>query len=384
VKIAPVYDRPVVYVLDASRAVGVVGNLLNRETGAAFAEQVKRAQTQAREKYLGRQAEIPLVSLEEARKRKLRLDWTSNGKPPEPSFTGLRVLNDVRLSGLVPFIDWSPLFHAWELRGTYPRIFDDKVVGDRAKELFVDAQRLLNELIEQGALRPRGVYGFWPASAVGDDIEVFSGTGPRKLLATFHTLRQQLKKAEGEINYALADFVAQTSTGVADYIGAFVVTAGSGLDELTAKFEKEHDDYSSIMAKALADRLAEAFAEWLHKKVREEWGYGPDEDLTHDDLINERYRGIRPAPGYPALPDHTEKRTLFELLQAEKNAGVQLTENYAMIPASSICGLYLSHPAAKYFSVGKIGRDQIEDYSIRKGMPVDDVERWLSPNLAYL
>jgi 5-methyltetrahydrofolate--homocysteine methyltransferase len=384
VKIAPAYDRPVVHVLDASRAVGVVGNLLNPQTGPSFADRVKREQTNAREKYLARQAEIPLVSLEEARKRKLRLDWTSNGKPPQPAFTGLRPLNDVRLTDLVPFIDWSPLFHAWELRGTYPRIFEDKVIGDRAKELFADAHRLLKTIIEQASLRPRGIYGFWPACAVGDDIEVFSATAPTKLLATFHTLRQQLRKADGEFNYALADFVAQTSAGVPDYIGAFVVTAGGGLDELCARFEKEHDDYSSIMAKALADRLAEAFAEWLHKRVREEWGYGLNEDLTHEDLINERYRGIRPAPGYPALPDHTEKRTLFDLLQAEKNAGVQLTENFAMIPASSVCGLYLSHPAARYFSVGKIGRDQVEDYSVRKGMAVEEVERWLGPNLAYV
>jgi 5-methyltetrahydrofolate--homocysteine methyltransferase len=383
VKIAPAYDRPVVHVLDASRAVGVVGNLLNGQTGAAFADRIKREQLQAREKYLARQSEIPLVSLGEARKRKLRLDWTSNGRPPEPAFTGVRMLNDIHLSELVPFIDWSPLFHAWELRGTYPKIFDDKVVGDKAKELFADAQQLLKKIVEQGLLRARGVYGFWPGSAVGDDIEVFSGTGPKKLLATFHTLRQQLRKAEGEFNYALADFVAQTSTGVADYIGAFAVTVGGGLDELCAKFEKDHDDYNSIMAKALADRLAEAFAEYLHKKVRDEWGYGRNEDLTHDDLIKERYRGIRPAPGYPAFPDHTEKRTLFDLLHAEENAGIQLTENYAMIPASSVCGLYLSHPAAKYFSVGKIGRDQIEDYSTRKGMAIDEVERWLSPNLAY-
>jgi 5-methyltetrahydrofolate--homocysteine methyltransferase len=384
VKIAPAYDQPVVHVLDASRAVGVVGNLLSAENAGAFAAQLKRGQLEARERYLGRQSEIALLSMEEARRRRLRLDWTSNGKPPQPEFTGVRVLNDVQLNELVPFIDWSPLFHAWELRGTYPKIFEDRVIGEKAKELFADAQRLLRTIIDQGTLRPRGVYGFWPACAAGDDIEVFSAAGPRKLLATLHTLRQQLRKAEGEFNYALADFVAQTSTGVADYIGAFAVTVDGGLAELCARFEKEHDDYSSIMAKALADRLAEAFAEWLHKRVREDWGYGRNEGLSQDDLINERYRGIRPAPGYPALPDHTEKRTLFDLLQAEKNAGVNLTENFAMIPASSVCGLYLSHPAARYFSVGKIGRDQIEDYSIRKGMAVDEVERWLGPNLAYL
>jgi 5-methyltetrahydrofolate--homocysteine methyltransferase len=384
VKIAPAYDRPVVHVLDASRAVGVVGNLLNAATGVTFADQVKREQLEARERYLGRRAEIPLVTLGEARRRKLRLAWTSNGKPPQPEFTGTRILNNIQLRELVPFIDWSPLFHAWELRGTYPKIFEDKLVGDRAKELFADAQRLLQTIIEQTSLRPHGVYGFWPACAVGDDIEVFSPAVPKKLLATFHTLRQQLRKADGEFNYALADFVAQSSSGISDYIGAFVVTAGSGLEEICAKFEHEHDDYSSIMAKALADRLAEAFAEWLHKKVRENWGYGLNESLTYEDLINERYRGIRPAPGYPALPDHTEKRTLFDLLQAEQNAGVQLTENFAMIPASSVCGLYLSHPAARYFSVGKIDRDQVEDYSVRKGMAVDEVERWLGPNLAYV
>lgn len=383
VKIAPAYDRPVVHVLDASRAVGVVGNLLNAETGERFADQVKRQQLEARERYLGRQAEIPLVTLEEARRRKLRLDWTPNGKPPQPAFTGVRILNNIQLREFVPFIDWSPLFHAWELRGTYPKIFSDPLIGDKAKELFADAQRLLQTIIDRAFLRPRGVYGFWSACAVGDDIEVFSQAAPRKLIATFHTLRQQLRKADGEFNYALADFVAQSSSGISDYIGGFVVTAGTGLEELCAKFEQEHDDYSSIMAKALADRLAEAFAEWLHKKVREDWGYGLNEVLTHEDLIKERYRGIRPAPGYPALPDHTEKRTLFDLLQAEENAGVHLTENFAMTPASSVCGLYLSHPAARYFSVGKIGQDQVQDYSVRKGMAVDELERWLGPNLGY-
>ena len=384
VKIAPAYDQPVVHVLDASRAVGVVGNLLNTSTRVTFADQIKRDQNAAREKYLSRVAQIPLVSLEEARRRKLRLDWTSNGKPAQPAFTGLRILKNVQLSELIPFIDWSPLFHAWELRGTYPKILEDKVIGARAKELFADAQKLLQEIIKTASLQPRAVYGFWPASAVGDDIEVFADGSRRSLIATFHTLRQQLRKADDESNYALADFIAQTSTGVPDYLGAFVVTAGTGLDELCANFEKDHDDYSSIMAKALADRLAEAFAEWLHKRVREEWGYGRGEDLSHEDLINGKYRGIRPAPGYPALPDHTEKRTIFELLQAENNAGVQLTENYAMMPASSVCGLYFSHPAARYFSVGKINRDQVQDYSKRKGMPVETVERWLGPNLAYV
>jgi 5-methyltetrahydrofolate--homocysteine methyltransferase len=383
VKIAPAYDRAVVHVSDASRAVGVVGHLLNVDSRADFADQIQREQAEARKKYLDRQVGIPLVTLEEARCRKLRLEWTLNGKPAEPAFTGLRVLNDVVLGELVPFIDWSPLFHAWELRGTYPKILEDKITGSKASELFADAQQLLKQIVEHHLLQARGAYGFWPASAVGDDIEIYRDNSRQQVLATFHTLRQQLRKAEGEVNQALADFIAPKSTGVPDYIGAFVVTSGVGLEQLCAEFEKEHDDYSSIMAKALADRLAEAFAEWLHKRVREDWGYGRGEKLTPEDLISERYRGIRPAPGYPALPDHTEKRTLFGVLQAERNTGVQLTENYAMMPASSVCGLYFSHPAARYFSVGKIGRDQVEDYSARKAMPVQEIERWLGPNLAY-
>jgi len=284
---------------------------------------------------------------------------------------------------LIPLIDWSPFFHVWELRGTYPKIFQDKIIGNRAKELFADGQQLLTEIVQYGLLHACGVYGFWPASAVGDDIELYSNESRGQVVARFHTLRQQLRKAASEFNQALADFVAPKSADVLDYIGAFVVTAGAGLDELCARFAKEHDDYNSIMAKALADRLAEAFAEWLHKRARQDWGYGRGEQSTLGDLINERYRGIRPAPGYPALPDHTEKGTLFDLLHAEQKAGIQLTENYAMIPASSVCGLYFSHPAARYFSVGKIGRDQVEDYSARKGIAVAEAERWLGPNLAY-
>jgi len=383
VKIAPAYDHAVVHVTDASRAVGVAGNLTNAATGAAFADQVQRGQAEARQKYLGRQVDIPLLTLEEARGRKLRIDWTSNGRPPRPAFTGTRILKDIPLNELVPFIDWSPFFHVWELRGTYPRILEDQTIGNKAKEVFADAQCLLKRIVEERLLKAGGIYGFWPASAVGDDIELYADESREHVVATFHTLRQQIRKAEGDVNQALADFVAPKSTAILDYIGAFVVTAGQGLDELCAKFEKEHDDYNSIMAKALADRFAEAFAEWLHKRVRHDWGYGQDENLTHDDLIKERYRGVRPAPGYPAFPDHTEKRTLFDLLQAEHNAAVQLTENYAMIPASSVCGLYFSHPAARYFSVGKINRDQVEDYGRRKGLRMEEVERWLASNVAY-
>src|SRR5207253_1436112 len=343
VKIAPAYDHATVHVLDASRAVGVAGHLMNAETRARFADKIKREQAEARQKYLDRQVEIPLLSLEEARQRRFSIDWTANGRPARPAFTGTRVLTDLALGELVPFIDWTPFFHVWQLRGTYPKILEDPIVGTKAKELFDDAQRLLNEIVQGNLLQARAVYGFWPASAVDDDIEVYADESRRQRLATFHTLRQQLRKAAGEFNQALADFIAPQSTGVADYIGAFVVTAGGGLDELCARFEREHDDYNSILAKALADRLAEAFSEALHKRTRDDW----------------KDSGIRPAPGYPALPDHTEKRTLFDLLQAEQTTGVHLTENYAMTPASSVCGLYFAHPSAKYFSVGKIGRDQV-------------------------
>jgi len=275
------------------------------------------------------------------------------------------------------------LFHAWELRGVYPRIFDDKTIGSKAKELFEDAQRLLHTMVQEQLLRANGVYGLWPANSAGDDIEIYPDDSRNHVLTTIHTLRQQIRKADGEPNQALADFIAPKPAGIPDFIGAFAVSAGEGLDELCAKFEKDHDDYNSIMVKALADRLAEAFAECLHQCVREEWGYGRGENLTNEDLIKGRYRGIRPAPGYPAIPDHTEKRAMFDLLRAEKNADIHLTENYAMIPASSVCGLYFSHPAAQYFSVGKIDRDQVRDYSARKGVDISEIERWLAPNLAY-
>jgi 5-methyltetrahydrofolate--homocysteine methyltransferase len=268
------------------------------------------------------------------------------------------------------------------MKGTYPRIFDDARVGSKAQELFHDASRLIEDILTNKSLRAHGVYGFWPSNSTGDDIQVFEGESRTGVVATFHTLRQQTRKAEGESNYALADFIAPKSCGIPDYLGAFAVTAGDGLDELCARFEKENDDYNSIMAKALADRFAEAFAEYLHKRAREEWGYGRGESLSNEDLIKERYLGIRPAPGYPAMPDHTEKQILFDLLQAEQNSGIHLTENYAMIPASSVSGLYFSHPAAQYFSVGKIGQDQLDDYALRKKMNVAEMARWLSPNLA--
>jgi 5-methyltetrahydrofolate--homocysteine methyltransferase len=381
VKIAPAYDQPVLHVLDASRAVGVVNNLIHSESRSVFAENNKREQDAAREKYLGRRRDVALWTLVEARARRPDLQWSNIQMPAVPSFLGVRVLEEFPLTALVPFIDWSPFFHAWELKGIYPRIFEDKRIGAKAEELFHDGWRLLERIVSERWLRARGVYGFWPANSAGDDIEVFADETRSHTAATFHTLRQQIRKAEGECNYAMADFIAPKSSGLPDYLGTFAVSTGDGLAELCSRFENDHDDYNSIMAKALADRLAEAFAECLHKRVRADWGYGQGESLPIADLIKERYRGIRPAPGYPALPDHTEKRTLFRLLDAEKNSGIQLSENYAMIPASAVCGLYLSHPLADYFNVGKIGRDQLLDYSDRKGMPAVELERWLRPNL---
>jgi 5-methyltetrahydrofolate--homocysteine methyltransferase len=284
---------------------------------------------------------------------------------------------------LVPYVDWTPFFSAWELRGTYPRIFENPDWGSRAREVFDDAQAMLKRLVEGGGLRARAVYGFFPANAVGDDVEVYADEGRGGLLGTLHALRQQMDKGEDEPAYALADFVAPLETGHLDWIGAFAVTAGLGAEELVARHEKEHDDYSAIMVKALADRLAEALAEWLHRQARSDWGYGRDESLSIEELIREKYRGIRPAPGYPACPDHTEKRLLFDLLGGEERVGIRLTETFAMSPAASVCGFYFAHPRSRYFALGRIGRDQVLDYHRRKGMDLRSVERWLAPNLAY-
>ena len=382
VKIAPGYRHPVVHVLDASRAVGVVGSLVNGELKPEFVARHGREQEQAREKHRAQLEQRPLLELEQARARRTPIDW-AHTEIARPSFTGVRELADFPLERLVPFIDWTPFFHTWELRGVYPRIFEDAVVGARARELFDDAQALLARIIGEKLLAARGVYGFFPAQSVGDDIELYADEGRGAVLTTFHTLRQQADKPAGQFNHALADFVAPRESGREDYLGAFAVTTGIGLEALCAQFERDHDDYNSIMAKALADRLAEAFAELLHRQAREDWGYGVGENLSYADLIRERYRGIRPAPGYPACPDHTEKRQLFDLLGAEERAGIRLTESFAMLPASSVSGLYFAHPEAKYFAVGKIGRDQVVDYHRRKGMDLAEVERWLGPNLNY-
>jgi 5-methyltetrahydrofolate--homocysteine methyltransferase len=305
--------------------------------------------------------------------------------PLIPSFSpsggegALRADEEVSLEELVPYIDWSPFFHTWELRGRYPGILDDP----KAKELFDDAQRLLKRIVKEKLLTARAVYGFFPANSVGDDIQLYTDESRTKVLTTFHTLRQQMNKPAGQFNHALGDFIAPKSTGLPDYLGAFAVTTGHGADELAKHFEQDHDDYNSIMTKALADRLAEAFAEYLHKRARDDWGFGRTENLSVDDLIHEKYRGIRPAAGYPACPDHTEKGTLWQVLDVENKTGIKLTESYAMWPASSVSGLYFAHPEAKYFGVGKIDRNQALDYHLRKGMDLQTVERWLAPNLNY-
>ena len=382
VKIAPGYGPPVVHVLDASRAVGVVSQLKSAELRGAFAAENRREQERLRREHQARRSEKPLLSLQEARRRRTKIDWASYA-PPRPSFTGARVLDPVPLEEVVPFIDWSPFFHTWELKGTYPRIFENPEWGARARELFEDAQRLLRRIVDERLLVARAVYGFFPANAVGDDIEVYPDESRQGPLGTLHTLRQQADKGEEEPDQALADFVAPRETGLTDYLGAFAVTSGHRIEVLLERFERDHDDYGAIMTKALADRLAEAMAERVHQRARVDWGYGRAEELSHDDLIRERYRGIRPAPGYPACPDHTEKRLLFDLLQVEETAGIRLTETFAMYPASSVSGFYFSHPQARYFAVGKIERDQVLDYQRRKGMDLRSVERWLAPNLNY-
>jgi 5-methyltetrahydrofolate--homocysteine methyltransferase len=381
VKIAPSYEHGVVHVLDASRAVGVVGSLVSQTQKSGFVKQVREDYNRVRQAHQDRGAK-PVLSIAQARVNRFASDWATIDIPV-PSTLGIRTIEDQSLAELIEYIDWSPFFHTWELKGHYPAILNDPTVGPKAKELYDDAKRLLDEIIQKKLLKANGVYGFFHAASVGDDIELYKDESRKVVLTTIHHLRQQSEKPQGQPNLSLSDYVAPKESGRKDYVGVFAVTAGIGLDVLCRRFDKDHDDYNSIMAKALADRLAEAFAEYLHKKVREESGYGEDERLTNDDLIRERYRGIRPAPGYPACPDHTEKRLLFDLLSVQKNAGITLTESFAMLPAASVSGFYFAHPEAKYFAVGKVGKDQVEDYARRKGMDQRTIERWLSPNLNY-
>jgi 5-methyltetrahydrofolate--homocysteine methyltransferase len=407
VKIAPGYSEAVVHVLDASRAVPVVSSLISREQKPAFVQQIRAEYDRVRTQHAGQQTKLLTLGQARANVPKLRYDDL-----PQPEFTGVRVLSsalksearnpksEITLANLVPFIDWSPFFHTWELRGRYPAILDHEKHGEEARKLFADAQMLLEKIVAENLLQLRGAYGLFPANRVGDDVELYTAESRGTVLTTFHFLRQQIEKGDGTPNWCLADFIApksgranvllrpdpsfdQSSLVLPDHLGAFAVTSGHGVEELVKKFKAEHDDYNAIMAEALADRLAEAFAEAMHQRVRNEWGYGKTENLTSKDLIEEEYRGIRPAAGYPACPDHTEKRTLWQLLDVEKNTGMRLTENCAMWPASSVSGLYFAHPESKYFAVGKLGRDQIIDYHVRKGMTLQEVERWLGPWLNY-
>ena len=382
VKIAPHYSGPTVHVLDASRAVGVVSALISDDQKPEFVGKNSHDQQRLREEYVNRNADKKLISIEDARQRRTPIDWATT-RIDVPEFLGRRVIWTQSLDELVDYIDWSPFFHTWELRGRYPKILQDPEVGEQARQLFEDAQKLLQDIVKGKLFTARGVYGFWPANRVGDDIELYTDESRAEVLTTFHMLRQQMAKPANQYNHSLADYIAPRDSGRADYLGAFAVTAGHGADELAKQFEADHDDYNSIMAKALADRLAEAFAECLHERVRLEWGYGKEEHLSKEDLLREVYRGIRPAAGYPACPDHTEKQILFDLLAAEENAKIQLTESFAMWPGASVSGLYFGHPDAKYFGVGKIDKDQVLDYHRRKGMALEAVERWLGPYLAY-
>ena len=380
VKIAPHYSEPVVHVLDASRAVPVTTSLLSEDGKAAFVAQHRADFEQLRRTHSGPKQK--LIPLSEARAHRTPIVWRDDDVP-EPAFTGVRVLEDFPLATLREFIDWTPFFHTWELRGIYPRILDHATYGDQARKIFAEANALLDEIIARKLLTARGVYGLFPANAVGDDVEIYTDEARTTVLDRLHFLRQQGTREKGEPCRSLADFVAPKETGLRDHVGGFAVTSGIGLKALCDQYRAQHDDYNAIMVEAIADRLAEAFAECLHKRVRGEWGYGRHEALSTHDLIEEKYRGIRPAAGYPACPDHTEKGPLWKLLDVEQNTGMLLTESFAMWPGSSVSGLYFAHPEARYFGLGKIDRDQVLDYQERKHMTFDEVERWLRPNLGY-
>jgi 5-methyltetrahydrofolate--homocysteine methyltransferase len=380
IKIAPHYSEPVVHVLDASRAVPVTTSLLSDDGKDAFVAQHRAEYEAVRKTHSAPRQNV--VPLETARTRRTPIKWRAEDLPT-PTFTGVRVLDNFPLATLRDFIDWTPIFHAWGLKGVYPRIFEHKEQGEQARQIFADANTLLDRIIEKNLITARGVYGLFPSNAVGDDVELYTDTTRGKLLERFHFLRQQSNREGSEPCRSLVDFIAPKQTGLPDHIGAFAVTSGIGQKELCDRFRAENDDYNAIMAEAIADRLAEAFAECLHKRVRDEWGYGCGEGLSNADLIQEKYRGIRPAPGYPACPDHTEKGTIWQLLDVQANTGIQITESFAMWPGSSISGLYFAHPESRYFSLGKIDRDQVADYHERKGMSIAEVERWLGPNLNY-
>ena len=380
VKIAPHYSAPVVHVLDASRAVPVTTSLLSERGRAEFVAQHEAEYEALRKAHAAPRRSV--VPLETARARRTPIEWREEDLAT-PAFTGIRVLDGFPLEQLREFIDWSPFFHTWELKGVYPRILEDERQGEQARQIFAEANALLDRIVREKLLTARGVYGFFWANAVGDDVELYADGERGKVLERLYFLRQQSDREGGEPCRSLADFIAPKESGLRDTIGAFAVTSGVGLKDLVERFRAAHDDYNAIMAEAIADRLAEAFAECLHKRAREEWGYGKCEALSIDEIIHEKYRGIRPAPGYPACPDHTEKGTIWCLLDVQAKAGIELTESFAMWPGSSVSGFYFAHPKSRYFSLGKIGRDQVEDHARRKGMSVAEMERWLGPNLNY-
>jgi 5-methyltetrahydrofolate--homocysteine methyltransferase len=383
VKIEPNYSGPTVWVPDASRSVGVCTSLLSRDLRDEYIGRVRAEAEKTRTQHKGKKGQGPHYPLAEARRHGLKTDWQAY-VPPVPALVGRKAFRDYPLAEIAQFIDWTPFFQAWELAGRYPAILQDKVVGEAARNLFDDAQNMLARIVDEKWLGAAAVIGLFPASSVGDDIEVYTDESRREVATTFHYLRQQMVKPLDRPNQCLADLVAPKDADARDYIGAFAVTAGIGIDERVAAYEAEHDDYSAIMLKALADRLAEAFAELMHQRVRREfWGYARDETLGVAELIGEKYRGIRPAPGYPACPEHSEKGLLFSLLDATAAAGITLTESYAMLPTAAVSGFYFSHPEAQYFAVAKVDRDQIEDYARRKGASPKEIERWLAPNLSY-
>ncbi len=384
VKIAPHYDHPVVYVADASRSVGVTGKLISEEHRTLFKQELDADYEKVRERFAAKNRERDLLPLTKARANAFATDWAAN-PPAVPAQTGTQTIADMPFEQLVDYIDWTPFFHTWQLRGRYPQILEDEKMGEQARSLFADAQNMIQTFIDSPDIKAHAVFGFFPANTVaGEDIEIYSNENPDQLVATLPGLRQQAPMPAGKPNTALADFIAPKESGVVDHIGCFAVTAGAGLDKLVAEYDKAHDDYNSIMAKAIGDRFAEAFAEYLHREVRQKhWGYAADEELSRAEIISEKYRGIRPASGYPACPDHTQKPLLWSLLRVEEHTGISLTESLAMWPASSVSGWYFSHPESRYFGVGKLGRDQVTDYAKRQGIQVEVVEKWLASNLAY-
>jgi 5-methyltetrahydrofolate--homocysteine methyltransferase len=382
VKIEPAYSGPVVQVRDASKAVGVVSGLLSEDYPGRLANEVKKKYETLRNNY-NKQSDYSYISLSDARKNRFRCEW-NNLTIKRPLFTGPKAFTDFPLEDLVPYIDWTFFFHAWKMNGKFPAILNDPLKGTEARKLFDDAQRLLTEITQKKMLIARGTIAFYPCNSNGDDIEIFTDEMRSRKISTLRFLRNQQLKEAGQPNVCLADFVAPRESGIIDYIGGFAVTAGLGVEEWATRYEQELDDYNAIMVKILADRLAEAFAEQMHHKVRTEyWGYDPKESLTIENMLREEYRGIRPAPGYPACPEHSEKQTLFDLLDATKNTGITLTENFAMYPGASVCGYYFSHPGSMYFNLGKIGKDQITEYARRKNISTELAEKLLNTNLNY-